>query len=297
MTAFVRLRTVQRAVRSNACSCWCSRSACAGRPGGTSALLISGCPTEKLDAATATAACPVRDPWTWTLTIQCGSQMSRLTWNLSSSWPEPSETQREGVWFGDVQSIGIYLQMYFEGADWQEVTQNCVKGVLCKEKIKVVLVTGGVSHEKKEKKKRLPADFNPVLSFTVDLVKSSNKSNTQLSFDAWIWTGNNRTWQCTRLLTLWLQRLYVNSMGGGGIFRFCFLRFFFYYYYYFQRALWTAIKCFLITRMAGLPNMDYSSGHSYWSQTNRSLVFTCYGMIKLFFSSWNILYFLNGKNM
>lgn len=56
----------------------------------------------------------------------------------------------------------------------QEVTQNCVKGVLCKEKIKVVLVTGGVSHEKK---KRLPADFNPILSFTVDLVKSSNKSN------------------------------------------------------------------------------------------------------------------------
>lgn len=77
-----------------------------------------------------------------------------------------------------MQSIGIYLQMYFEGADWQEVTQNCVKGVLCKEKIKVVLVTGGVSHEKNEKKKRLPADFNPVLSFTVDLVKSSNKSNT-----------------------------------------------------------------------------------------------------------------------
>lgn len=54
---------------------------------------------------------------------------------------------------------GIYLEIYFKGVDWQEVTQNCAKV------IKVVLVTG-VCHMKK---KRLPADFNPILSFTVDL--------------------------------------------------------------------------------------------------------------------------------
>lgn len=81
-----------------------------------------------------------------------------------------------GDGFKDVQSIGIYREIYFEGVDWQEVTQNCVKGVLCKEEIKVRLVTGG-SHGEKKKKKRLPADLNPILSFTVDLVKSGNKSN------------------------------------------------------------------------------------------------------------------------
>lgn len=33
-----------------------------------------------------------------------------------------------------------------EGADWQEVTQNCVRGVFCQEEIKVLLVTDSVSH-------------------------------------------------------------------------------------------------------------------------------------------------------
>lgn len=81
----------------------------------------------------------------------------------------------------------IYLEIYFEGKGLQEVTQNCVK-VLCKEEIKVGLVTVGGSHEKT---KGSLQTLIP-LSFTDDLVKSSNKA-TELSFDAWIWTGSNQT--------------------------------------------------------------------------------------------------------
>lgn len=118
VTAYVRPRTVQPAVRWSVCSYWCSRSVCAGRPGGTNGLLISGCPTARPDAATVTAACPVRAPWTWTLMIQCGSLTSRLTWSLSSSWPEPSVSNMCKA------LLGIYIKIY---VDWQEGTHNCAK--------------------------------------------------------------------------------------------------------------------------------------------------------------------------
>lgn len=139
VTTCARTRTAPRAAKWSACSCWCSRSACAGRPGGTSALPTNGCPTGKPDAATATAACPARAPWTWTLTIQCGSQTSRPTWSPSLSWPEQG-------WplCGAFGSVGFTERE--EGADWQEVTQNCVRGVFCQEEIKVLLVTDSVSH-------------------------------------------------------------------------------------------------------------------------------------------------------
>lgn len=175
VTVSVRLRTVQPAVRLNACSCWCSRSACAGRPGGTSALPISGCPTEKPDAATATAACPVKAPWTWTLTIRCGNQTSRLTWSLSLSWPEPSEPKCWGMDSKMCKALGFterYILREWIGRRWHRT----VSKVSCaKRKSKFASWLAG--HMEKKKKKRLPADLNPILSFTVDLVKSGNKSN------------------------------------------------------------------------------------------------------------------------
>lgn len=170
MTVCVRPRTVQLAVRWNACSCWCSRSACAGRPGGTSGLLISGCLTGRPDAATATAACPARAPWTWTLTIQCGSQTSRLTWSLSLSWPEPSDPICWGMDSKMVKALlGIYLEICFEGVDWQELTQNCAKVSCAKRRSKLSLWLMSVTW------KKAPFRLNPILSFTVG--KNSNNSN------------------------------------------------------------------------------------------------------------------------
>lgn len=99
-------------------------------------------------------------------------------------------TQTLGDGFKDVQSIGIYREIYFEGVDWQEVTQNCVKGVLCKEEIKVRLVTGG-SHGEKKKKGSLQT-LIPFCHSQSTSWRAATKA-TELSFDAWIWTGNNRT--------------------------------------------------------------------------------------------------------
>lgn len=55
--------------------------------------------------------------------------------------------------------LGIYLEIYFEGRGMAGGDAE-----LCKEEIKVVLATGS------------PADFNPILSFTVDLVKRQQEN-------------------------------------------------------------------------------------------------------------------------
>lgn len=74
-----------------------------------------------------------------------------------------------GVRFKDVQSIAWdLLSDISEGVDWQEMTQNWSK-------TEFVLVTG-ICHMKK----RLPADFNPILSFKDDLVNSNDSSRTSL---------------------------------------------------------------------------------------------------------------------
>lgn len=54
--------------------------------------------------------------------------------------------------------LGIYLEIYFEGVDWQEVTQNCAK-----RKSKGCPRDCRLSHDTHGS----PADFNPILSFTV----------------------------------------------------------------------------------------------------------------------------------
>lgn len=166
VTLFVRPRTARLAVRWSACSCWCSRSGCVGRPGGTNGLPTSGCPTGRLDAATATAACPAKAPWTWTLTTRCGSQTSRQTWSPSLSWPEPSEPPEAVGWIQmDVRSVGIYPEIHFEGVDRHRLCRK-VSCVMRKWEITWLLVTWN-------RNQGSPKDLNPILSFMADLAKSS----------------------------------------------------------------------------------------------------------------------------
>lgn len=121
-------------------------------------------------------------------------------------------TQMPGDAFKDVQSIGIYLEIYFEGEDLQEVTQNCVK-VLCKEEIKVGLVT--VWRVTWKTKKGSLQTLIPLCHSQTTSWRAATKA-TELSFDAWIWTDSNWTYYKTfyRMITETYVNLSIPEFSG-----------------------------------------------------------------------------------
>lgn len=148
----------------------------------------TGSPTARLGAATVTAVCLAKAPWTWTLRTLCGSPTSKLIWNRSSSWPKAAMVAPFS------RKTGVYT---LERRISEDCTHRCTFRIW-----QVLLLVSPVTTKTLHKGRF--TDF--YLPYILDRLRSWNRLSFQMTM-----FGYGLDWWIDRIWTLNVQEVNTNE--------------------------------------------------------------------------------------